>query len=529
MELLLKNIEYDKDADDYIEIMFNSKNSDYRKMLIENNINKNIDVDISNLHEKLKLDTKKFIHVTCNDKITISDFIRFDMVEFSIANCDRSIPHIMDGFKVSQRKIYYAVSKKKLEFNKEAIKVSQLSGYVAEKTNYHHGEQNLCETIVNISQDYTGSNNINLLYPKGQFGSRIQNGKDSASARYIFTKLNKYSRIIFNEVDDNIIEYVTDDGDVVEPKYYIPIIPMILVNGIIGIGTGYSTTILNYNVKEIIEYLLHWLKTDTFDDNIKINPWYRGFKGKINLIEDKYEMIGIYEIEEVNNKNITKIIVTEIPIGISIDGFKDSLDKLQIENKIMNYNNFSTENTVHYEIFIKNYNYDNVFELLPKLKSNNYSTTNMVMFNEEGRIKKFDDVYQIIKHFCRIRIDYYGKRKEYLLDLYSKELIILSNKYRFILAIINEEIIIFKKSTDEIVIILEEQNYDKIDNNYDYLLNMTVRSFTKEKLTELKKLIDNKTKIMKGLSIKSSNDLWLEDLQELYNILDKDKYFENEK
>ena len=133
--------------------------------------------------------------------------------------------------------------------------MAQFSGYVSEHSAYHHGEASLNGAIVNMAQNFTGSNNIHLLMPNGQFGSRLQGGSDSASERYIFTHLNPLTRAIFKEMDDDILNYLEDDGNKVEPIYFGPILPMVLVNGAKGIGTGFSTDIMPYNPRDIIKII----------------------------------------------------------------------------------------------------------------------------------------------------------------------------------------------------------------------------------------------------------------------------------
>ena len=173
----------------------------------------------------------------------ISNFLNNEVIKFSHNDCKRSIPSLFDGLKESQRKILYCVKKRNLTFNKPSLKVAQLGGYVAEHSNYHHGEQNLYDTIVKMAHDFVGSNNIPLLYRDGMFGTRINLGKDAASARYIFTKMETLTPLLFREEDDVLLTYVVDDGDVVEPEFYIPIIPTILINGATGIGSGWSSNI----------------------------------------------------------------------------------------------------------------------------------------------------------------------------------------------------------------------------------------------------------------------------------------------
>jgi DNA topoisomerase II len=184
---------------------------------------------------------------------TVSSFVDNELVLFSHADNIRSIPSIVDGLKPSQRKVLYACFKRKLISNE--IKVAQLAGYISEHTAYHHGEASLQSTIINMAQNFVGSNNLPLLYPSGQFGTRLQGGKDAASPRYVFTKLMKYARNIFPVEDDPLLEYRDDDGYTVEPVYYVPIIPMALVNGCDGIGTGWSTSIPMYNPIDLIEWI----------------------------------------------------------------------------------------------------------------------------------------------------------------------------------------------------------------------------------------------------------------------------------
>jgi DNA topoisomerase-2 len=221
------------DCRNCIDMVFNKKRSPCRKEWLENyNREDFMDTSLTNVSYK--------------------EFIKKEMIHFSKYDCDRSIPNIMDGLKTSQRKIIYSAFKRNL---KSEIKVAQFSGYVSEHSCYHHGEASLNGAIVHMAQTFVGSNNINLLKPNGQFGTRLQGGNDSASERYIFTELNDITRNIFKKEDDNILNYLNDDGNMVEPDWYAPIIPMILINGSKGIGTGFSTDIPSFNPVEIIKYM----------------------------------------------------------------------------------------------------------------------------------------------------------------------------------------------------------------------------------------------------------------------------------
>ncbi len=261
--------QHTEDSDGSIDLAFNKKRADDRKIWLSTYDKYNV------------LDyTEK--------SISYETFINKDLIHFSNRNLERSIPHICDGLKESTRKILYACLKRNLYHNE--IKVAQLAGNVSEVTAYHHGENSLQEAIIGMAQIFVGTNNINILEPKGQMGSRISGGQDASSPRYIYTLLSKLTKLIFKEEDNSILNYLDEDGLSIEPEYYMPIIPMILVNGGIGIGTGYSTNIAQYNPSDIINIYLDIITN--IDTDI----------GKILTIEDiekTEELIKDREIEDL--------------------------------------------------------------------------------------------------------------------------------------------------------------------------------------------------------------------------------------
>jgi DNA topoisomerase-2 len=196
-------------SNDRLDMAFNKKRADDRKEWL------------ASYSREAFLDTSK-------PAIPYEEFIDRGLIHFSIYDNERSIPNLMDGLKISLRKILYAAFKK--GGLKTEIKVAQFSGYVSEHSAYHHGEASLNAAIVGMAQNFVGSNNINLLEPNGQFGTRCAAGQDSASERYIFTQLNRLTRLIYRQEDDAVLSYIDDDGQMVEPTYYAPAIPMILVN-----------------------------------------------------------------------------------------------------------------------------------------------------------------------------------------------------------------------------------------------------------------------------------------------------------
>lgn len=493
-------------SDNIIDMIFNKKRSEERKGWL------------SNYDRNSYLDTD-------SNKVSHKDFINKEMIHFSIYDCERSIPNLMDGLKTSLRKILYSSFKKNLTTE---IKVAQFSGYVSEHSGYHHGEASLNGAIVGMAQDYVGSNNVNLLLPNGQFGTRLQGGKDSASERYIFTQLNQITRYIYRKEDDPVLEYLEDDGDPVEPRYYVPIVPMILVNGGKGIGTGFSTDILSYNINNIIDILKS--KLQLTETEIELSPFYKNFEGSCEKTDDKkYIVKGVYE--KITDK---KIKIKELPIGYWTDDFKQHIENLMEVDKnkkqktfIKDYNDMSTDRVVDFEIVLNepideskdSNNIYNNFEKTMKLYST-LSTNNMHLFNDEEKLTKYSDVKEIIDSYFPIRLEYYQKRKDHQIATMEEDVNLLQNKSKFIMENIKGTIDLRNKKKTVIVEMLTEKGYDKLDGekydpDYKYLLKMPMDSLTEENFNKMCQDKDNKITELEKLKSTAIEHMWLSELEEL--------------
>ena len=498
-----------------IDMVFNKKRANDRKDWLSN------------------YDRNAYLNTSKND-VTYEEFIYNDMIHFSKYDNDRSIPNLCDGLKISLRKILYSGFKKKLT---SEIKVAQFSGYVSEHSGYHHGEASLNGAIVGLAQNYVGSNNINLLHPSGQFGTRLQGGKDAASERYIFTYLNPLTRKIFSELDDPVLEYLADDGQIVEPVHYVPIIPMILVNGTKGIGTGFSTDIMCHNPIQIINYLEGKLEKKSTTDlkTLLIEPYYKNFKGKIYPVDDsrkKYVIKGCYEM-----LGSDKIRVTELPIGTWTQDYKEFLESL-IDNKsakgktksgddyIKDFNDMSTDLNVEFEITFypgiltklicqkHDYGVEGIEKYL-KLYTTQ-STNNMHLFNEKEQLRKYENVYDIVDGYYDVRYRYYVKRKDYLISKLNNELKVLSAKARFIQYNLDDKIDLRKKSKSEINSIMEKFEFDLGENgDYNYLVKMPMDSVSKENVEKLMKEHENKKAELESIQSSSIEAMWLKELGQL--------------
>ena len=493
-------------TEDIIDMVFNKKRADDRK-------------------DWLKLYDRDAYLDTNNKTVSYEEFVNKELIHFSKYDCDRSIPNLMDGLKISQRKILFAAFKRNL--NSE-IKVAQFSGYVSEHSGYHHGEASLNGAIIGMAQNFVGSNNINIFEPNGQFGTRLQGGKDSASERYIFTLLNKITRIIFQINDDHILEYLNDDGLCVEPVYYAPIIPMIIVNGSKGIGTGFSTDVESFDPLNTIKYIQN--KLNGLENNdIEFIPYYEGFKGKITKIsENKFLIKGVYE-----KIGIDKIRVTELPVGYWTENFKELLEylmnpgedknKIKISVIIKDIEDLSTDTKVDFKItFVKGQleelekivgeNMCNGVEKMLKLYTTN-TTTNMHLFDSNDILQKYEKVTDIIDSYYEIRLQLYQTRKTDMINNLENELIILSNKSKYIKENLDGTIDLRKKNGEQVTEMLQLKGYIMKELNYHYLTKMPMDSVTEENVDKLNKDYSEKINILEKLKSTTIHMLWLNELE----------------
>ncbi|KAI0771045.1 type II DNA topoisomerase [Trametes elegans] len=469
-------------------------------------------------------------------EIPLSDFINRELILFSMADNIRSIPSVADGLKPGQRKVIWSCFKRKL---KKEIKVAQLVGYVSEISAYHHGEASLMSTIVNLAQDYVGSNNLNLLMPNGQFGTRDQGGKDHAAARYIFTELSPVIRSVMHPADDAILAYQQDDGKSVEPEWYMPVIPMVLINGAEGIGTGWSTSVPSYNPEDIVANIRRLMDGE---EQIPMLPWWRGFSGTIKKVGDnKYDVMGV-----VNKIDDTTVEITELPIHKWTQNFKAELEAMcgeKGDGPVKDYKEYHTNMNVHFVVTLDEKNMEKAekqgfhefFKLTTKL-----STANMVCFDFDGKIKKYNAPEEIIEDFYPKRLAYYQKRKDFLANELQTQLDRLNNQARFVKMIIDKELVISNRKKADIVaelrkkqfrpfakvakakvhgetedVVEEEEEDVEVEGNvtdYDYLLGMAIWSLTKEKTDKLLQQAKEKEMELLALLELTPIQIWQTDL-----------------
>ena len=414
---------------------------------------------------------------------------------------------------------------RKLNSAKDEIKVAQLSGFVSDKTCYHHGEASLNGAIVGMAQNFIGSNNINLLYPSGQFGTRLLGGKDAASPRYTFTYLAELTRLIFRPEDDPILNYLDDDGILVEPEWFCPIIPMILVNGTEGIGTGFSTKITQFNPLDIVENLKILMGKSKQTSLKQLNPYFRNFTGTVEYVgPNEYIVKGLYQ--KISDDTIK---ITELPVGTWTTPYNEFIEKKCEKNKsaqplIQSYKKAYTDESIDFTLKIDE-------DLLEKLEKNGqiYSKlklstplklSNMHLYDEEGKISKYDTIFDILTKFYEVRLMMYAKRKQYLIMKLEKELNILNYKKKFIEQVLDHTIIIYKQKKSIIIDRVIELEYPKLATgsdsveSYDYITDIPLFNLTEEKIDELNSKYEAKLEELKNVKLTTEIDKWSSELDE---------------
>ena len=531
--------EWDEKTDESINLAFNKKQADDRKGWLS------------------RYDPSTMLvpsPAPKGQRASYSAFVHCELIHFSNADNIRSLPNIMDGLKPSQRKILYACLKRGL---KDEIRVAQLAGYVSEHAAYHHGEASLNGTIVGMAQNFVGSNNINLLKPVGQFGSRLLGGADAASPRYIHTYLEEIVAKLFRKEDNCLLKYIDDDGDLVEPEYYLPVVPLLAINGSLGIGTGYSTNIPPHKPDEIACLLRKRLDGSLPSlANYPLDPWWFGFKGETGRIDEQtWYTRGRYDLDDEKRA----VIITELPVGLWTKNYKEFLDTLceadekkskEAKKEARKAETASTSSTrsnkdvepcglkgfddlyndvdVRFVLYFTEEGYDAIKETPEKFEKqfkliNTWKTTNMTCFDTEFNIVRYKTVGDIMESFLEKRLPMYEARRLSQLETLTGQIVELDAKRRFIQAILDERLVLQKKTDEEIVAGLQACSIPPLSGpdpnvyeSYEYVLKMRIDRLKLSAVIELDKQIADKQAEIDYLESQTGGSLWIKDLDEFH-------------
>ncbi len=520
---------WDDKTDESLSLAFHKKRADDRKEWLAG------------------YDPKRILDIGAGGQIPYTRFIHDELIHFSNADNLRSLPQLMDGLKPSQRKILFGCFKRGL---RSEIKVAQLAGYVSEHAAYHHGETSLAATIVGMAQNFVGSNNVNLLVPNGQFGSRLMGGKDAASPRYIFTYLETITDKLFRKEDAGILKHLEDDGEIVEPEMYLPVLPLLLLNGCIGIGTGFSTDIPPYNPDDVLRVLRDRISGRLSNLNyVSLRPWWQGFKGTVVAETDLsanssgyWTTHGVYKMDDVKRT----ITITELPVGVWTKDYKAFLDEMASVEKIKDgekipkaveafftdegkpllkgFDDLYTDDEVKFVLYFDEDTYEDLkahpsdIERRFRLTST-WRTSNMVAFSPDMKITKYATVGQILEGFYGPRLEAYELRRQQEMRRLKAEAEEADAKARFIRAVLEGSLDLRRATDEQILAGMQAHSLPGLSSGtgidrYDYLLRLRMDRVKATAIQEAEAAVLVAKTAVAELETTTAGELWLKDLQE---------------
>lgn len=436
---------------------------------------------------------------------TVTQYLDQDYAMYGMYTLEnRAIPSVIDGFKPTQRKIIFIADRVWRNGAEKPLKIFQLGGRIAAEAHYHHGDGSLNGAIVGMAQSF--KNSLPLLEEIGQFGSL--RSPEAGAPRYISTKLTKNFRLLYKDFE--LLENQVEEGNEIEPKFFLPIIPTVLLNGSSGIAVGFATNILNRNPIDLVDACLKVLDGKKLG---KLLPWWKEYSGPVEQIgQNQYTMRGVYRVA-----NTTTVEITELPPSMTFQKYEAHLNSLLERGVIYAYDDNSS-NGINYTLKFSRATLTDLINrerLDQTLKMVETESENLTCLDERGKLIIFETVPQLVEYFTNFRLQFYTKRKAYLISKYTSELEYLSNKARFVKLIIEGKLKVSNRPKAEIVKELESLNFDKVNDSYNYLLSMPIHSLTKETYEQLLKEVSDKKELLNDVKRKDPTDMYREDLAEL--------------
>lgn len=431
-------------------------------------------------------------------EIKIQDLLNKQLVNYASYDNIRKIGSAIDGLKNASRKVIFTVLEKKI---KEKTKVLQLSNKCAEYADYLHGS--LDGVVVTLAQDFAGTNNIPLLQKFGNFGTRCI--QEASAPRYIFARGSDELFDLFK--DTEILEQQYFEGSRIEPKFYTPTLPMLLVNGSEGVSSGFAQKILPRNPENLKKYILEKLSGKEPSEEL-LNPYAKNFKGNFRkdlAVPNKWYIEGV--VEHVKNN---EYLITEIPFTYDLKSYTNVLDDLVESKAIIRYSSESDgENILRFRVTLPKGVNDS---LITRLKLYKIVNENYTAIDENLKVREFKSAKEIIDYYIYIKLKFLQKRKTYIIEKLNKDFKILENKLRFLNMYISKELSITDKSKSELETELEKLNFDKFDG-YSYLISMPIYSLTTDKIKELEISIEKLKKEIETVTKTSIEQMWRKDLK----------------
>ena len=455
-------------------------------------------------------------HIETKITRNITDFLNTDYkdyVKYVIET--RALPSLLDGFKVGARKILHSAFHGGLK-NGNECKLLNLTGDVYNLTLYLHGDNSLNSTMITLASEFR--DNLNPLTITGQHGS-LRDEKSISAPRYLYVKLSPWSKLY--KVDEDLLEYVFDEGQYLEPKNYLPIIPTVLTSRSEGMAPGYKFSTFSYNPIDIIDACLEILKTNKLQKTI-IRPYVRGLNQE-NFTYDnevkKWLNSGKYNIDLKNDI----LEITDLPYDMGYDKIEKRLNELLEKEIIKDWQNYSQDNNINYKLYffksaLKNeLAGDKKEKLFKKLGLFSYIPDDLLyVIDENGKVKHFINKEELIEYFVKLRLSKYNDRKNKLVSVMEKRYEDNNNICKFIELVSSGNIIITNRKTKDIKTDLKKYNLP------DSVLNIQISKLTEEEKKELlkkNKEIEKELKYIKKTTIK---DMYINDLNELKKELENE-------
>lgn len=440
--------------------------------------------------------------------LKVTDFFEIDYVDQASYDNLRKIASAVDGLKNSNRKVVHTVLDKNLT---ELLKVQQLAAKAAEYTDYLHGS--LDGVIVSIGQDYCGSNQIPLLTKKGNFGTRAI--PEASASRYIFAKSSPILPILFNRDDRDILIHQEFEGEKIEPRFFVPTLPLLLINGNRGVSSGFSQLILARNISEIRNVIAKRLagKIEDFSEFDNVKPYFKGFKGEITrdlnaegfrwIIEGKYE-----------RKDSKTLFISELPIDTELLKYVQFLDDLKERKLIKDFRDLCDGDDFKFEIiFAKKDLLELSLQKVPELfKLRSYITENFTSLGADNKIKEFKKPSEILEHFYQTKLAFMQKRKDLMLMRMQEKVETKTAISLFLQKVIDGEWDLRKLTSTELIEKFEAENFPKGDN-FRYLLNIAISSITIDRIKKINEELQELNAEFTKLENTSIAALWANDIK----------------
>ncbi len=442
---------------------------------------------------------------------TVTSFFDAEYLEYAryVVN-SRAIPHLIDGLKPTQRKVIYVANNIWKRGTEKPMKLFQLAGRVAADSYYHHGNSSLESSMVNMTQVF--KNSLPLLKGYGQFGDL--RSPEAGAPRYIEATLHPNFRLLYKDFD--LLTPKIEEGCEIEPEFFLPIVPTVILNGSSGIAVGFSTNILNRNPIDVIKACRAALANKSIPE---LRPCITGFAGRFTRdLENplRWHIEGSYDVT-----NSTRVRITEIPPAFTCESYEEHLNSLVEQGHIVDYEDNCSGN-IDYEVKFQRKTLSDLVsagKLGRLLKMATTETENLTTIDESGVLKVFARAEDIVSHFVKVRLGYYDLRKQHLIQKLERELIVISNRARFIKDIIEGRIKINNRPKADIERDLLELKYEQVDDSWGYLLSMPIHSLTSEKFAELLRLKGEREAELAGVRLTLPEDMYAADLNELERAL----------